>query len=186
MKASSTASVSDPIGRIPVLFQYLRDELSHGPYMLCPLPPSINTLLLNHDSGRSAAARRAQDTSPGPAIGGPMVPGLGLGRGGSSGRSPPGQRRVPVDGNPFPNPRPTQRLCLLPGKNTCSIFWNVALPILGGTGFCKHWNMGFFCFDECPQKGSHTHSLAAVVEKILVEMAMATAWAPTVGAYGST
>ena len=131
-------------------------------------------------------ARRARETAPGPAIGGPIVPGLGVGQGSSSGGSwaTPGKRQVPVEGKPCPNPRPIQSLLLLPGKNTRGLCQNVAFPILGGAALCKCWDMGLSCFDECPKKGSHTHTLASVVDKIAAEMVMARA--PVVGADGST
>ena len=67
------------------------------------LPPYLKTLLLALDSEMAAVVRRAQEPTPGPAIGGPMVPGLGVGRG-SGGDAPPSQRQVPADDNPCTNP----------------------------------------------------------------------------------
>ena len=66
------------------MLQYLRDELIYGSYVGHPIPPSIKTLLLTRDSERAAAARHAREPAPGPAIGGPMVPGIGVGQGGGS------------------------------------------------------------------------------------------------------
>ena len=103
MKASENVSISDPGGKTPASLQYLRGKLIHGRYMLCTLLPSLKTLLLTHSSERAAAARRAKEPAPGPAIGGPMVPGLGVGRG-SGGDAPPSQRQVPADDNPCTNP----------------------------------------------------------------------------------
>ena len=39
---------------------------------------------------------------------------------------------------------------------------------------CGH--MGFACFAECPRKGSHVHSLAALIYDM--DEAMVTAWEP--------
>ena len=105
------------------------------------LPPYLKTLLLALDSEMAAVVRRAQEPTPGPAIGGPMGSDLGVGRGG--GAPPPGQCRVLLDGNPCPNPHHIHLLCLLPGENTHDICQNVALPILGGAELCKHWHVGF-------------------------------------------
>ena len=45
VKASATASVSDPGGRILTSFRYLGEKLSHGRYVERPLPPSLKNLL---------------------------------------------------------------------------------------------------------------------------------------------
>ena len=74
-----TASMSELGGRIPVLFQYLREELSHGQYVGSPLTPSLNTLLLTRDAVRVSVARHTQEPETGPDIGGPMGPDLGVG-----------------------------------------------------------------------------------------------------------
>ena len=89
VKASATASVSDPGGRIPILFQYLRYKLSHGKYVGHPLPPSLQNLFATRDSERAAADRRAREPAPGPTIVGLVLPGPGQGRGGSG--APPRQ-----------------------------------------------------------------------------------------------
>ena len=39
VNAQATVSLTDPGGRILVSFKYLRDEFSHGSYMVCPPPP---------------------------------------------------------------------------------------------------------------------------------------------------
>ena len=49
-----------------------------------PLPPSLKTLPLTRNSDRAAAASRAPEPAPGLTIGGPIVPGLGVGRGGGA------------------------------------------------------------------------------------------------------
>ena len=87
VKASSTASVSESGGKIPIYFQYKREKRSHGQYVFRPLPPSLQTLLLTHDSERAVTARRAWDPAPSPAIGGLVRPGPGVGQGGSAGGS---------------------------------------------------------------------------------------------------
>ena len=119
MKASSTASMSDPGGRILVSFQYLRDKLSHGRYVGRPLSTSLQTLLLTRDSERAAAARRVQEPAPSPTIGGLVVLVPGVGQSGDGGSSPPVQCWWGADGNPFTNLRPIQRLLL--GENICGI-----------------------------------------------------------------
>ena len=162
----------DPGGQIPVSFQYLMEKLRHGKYVGCLITTSLKDFLLTHNLERAAASRRYWYPSPGPTIGGPMGPGLGVGQ-----YEPTRQCQVLADDSPCPNPSPIQRLRLLTGKNTNRIFQNVALPILRGAAFYNCWHMGFSCFDKCPQKGSHTHPSAAVVS---------TARAPAVGEDVST
>ena len=178
VKLSATDSVSDPGGRILTSFQYLRDELSHGQYVGRLIPPSLQNILDNMDSEREEATRHDREPNPDPSIFGRVAPYIGLG--GNRGGAPPGQRRGGVDGEPFPNPFSIQCLRLLPGDNTCGVFQNIALPILGGAELCKHWNLGFYCFIECPRKGSHIHPSTAVADKVTTEMA--SAWSPVVGA----
>ena len=74
--------------------------------MGCPLPPSLQNLLVTQDSEREAAARRAQESATGPAIVGRVPPGVGLGGSGVVSGAPPGKRRGGADGDPFSNPRP--------------------------------------------------------------------------------
>ena len=61
MKASATVSLTDPGGRILVSFQYLINKLIHGRYVGIPLPPSLWTLLVTHDTKRAVAARGGTD-----------------------------------------------------------------------------------------------------------------------------
>ena len=78
------------------------------------LPPYLKTLLLALDSEMAAVVRRAQEPTPGPAIGGPMGPGLGVGRGGAGGAGPPpwavpglvGWKSLPQP-SPYSSPLPT-------------------------------------------------------------------------------
>ena len=67
VKVSETVSLTDPGGRIQVSFKYLRDKISHSCYVGRPIPPSLGTLLLEHDSDRVAVARCVREPSTGPA-----------------------------------------------------------------------------------------------------------------------
>ena len=184
MKVLATASVSDPKGRILTIFQYLREELSHGRYMGRPLPPSLHNILATQDSDRAAAARCARKRALVPTIVGRVALDVVLGSAGGS-SAPPGQQREGEGGNPCPNPHLIQRLCLFPGENTRGVCRNVTLSILGGAAFCKHWHLGLSCFRDFPWKGSHIHPLVVVVvDKVSAAIAMNRS--PAVGAVGST
>ena len=161
--------------------------ISNGWYVGRPLHPSLQTFLITCNSKRAAATRHNQEPATVPAIGGLVGPGPGVRQvgGADGGGDPPGQLQGGgADSNPLPNPHSIQRLRLLLEGNTCRIFRNVALLILGGAAFFKLWHMGFSCFKDCPWKGSHTHPSAAVEKKVAA--AMATDRVPVVGANGST
>ena len=70
---------------------------------------------------------------------------------------PWGRRREDCSGEVIANPRPIQRLSLLPEENTRGICREVALPTLGGVAFCKRWHLGYVCFGDCPRSASHVH-----------------------------
>ena len=68
------------------------------------------------------------------------------------------------------NPRPIQRLRLLPGENTRGMCREVAFPTLGGVTFCKRWHLGHTCFRDCPRRASHTHPPVAIVDTVAALM----------------
>ena len=84
--------------------------------------------------------------------------------------APRRRRREERGGQVVSNPRPIQRLSLLPGENTRGICREVALPTLGGVAFCKMWNLGYGCFGDCPQAASHIHPPVSVVDEVAAEL----------------
>ena len=68
-----------------------------------------------------------------------------------------GRRREDRGEQAVSNPRPIQRMHLLPGENTRDICREVSLPTLGGVAFCKRWHLGYGCFEDCPRAASHIH-----------------------------
>ena len=84
--------------------------------------------------------------------------------------APIGRRREERGRQTVSNPRPIQRLHLLPGENTRGICREVALPTLGGVAFCKRWHLGYGCFGDCPRAASHIQPPVLVVDKVVAEL----------------
>ena len=80
--------------------------------------------------------------------------------------APWGRRHEERGGQVVSNPRPIQRLHLLPGKNTRGICREVALPTLGGFSFCKRWHLRSGYFGDCPRAASHIHPPVSVVDEV--------------------
>ena len=76
------------------------------------------------------------------------------------------RRRKERGGQAVSNPRPIQRLRLLPGENTRGICREVALPTLGEVAFCKRWHLRYGCFGDCPRAASHIHPPVSVVDEV--------------------
>ena len=68
VKASVKDLVSEPGGKILSSFQYLRDKLRHGQYVVRPLPPSLQNPLATKEPERAAVARRTWEPAPVPTI----------------------------------------------------------------------------------------------------------------------
>ena len=68
VKALVKDLVSEPGGKILSSFQYLRDKLRHGQYVVRPLPPSLQNPLATKEPERAAVARRTWEPAPVPTI----------------------------------------------------------------------------------------------------------------------
>ena len=189
IKASSTPALSDPGGQTPAPFQFIIDDLEYGQYLGRPLLPSLWKLLLERDYERAAAARRAREPAP-TGDGGRVDGGSGaVTAGGGENDVAPARRQRSLEEEPVANPCPVQCLRLLPGDNTRRICWNAALPLVGGTTFCKRWHVVRNCFSECPWRGSQVNPSAAIIDEVAAAMATACALLPEtsgMGAGGST
>ena len=53
------------------------------------------------------------------------------------------------------NPHHRPNLALPPDENTRDVLRTFALTILCGSTWCKRWNHGGCCFENCPRRGSH-------------------------------
>ena len=133
--ASSAARQGDPGARTPCSFQFIINKLDHGRYSGRQLPASLQGLL-------SVRARRRALAAPPPPSPAPQIryePAEGTDSQGRRGAlvAPRGRCRKDRSREAIVNPRPIQRLRLLPGENTQGMCREVALPTLGGVTFCK-------------------------------------------------
>ena len=92
--------------------------------------------------------------------------------------APRGRRRKDRSGEAIANPRPIQRLRLLPGENTRGICRDLALPTLGGVAFCNRWHLGYACFGDFPRAASHIHPPVSVVDEVAAALTVERASDP--------
>ena len=169
IRASTTASLSDPGGRTPISFSMLLDELTWGRYRGQPLPASLQTLIQPSVIPPQPTPPDIEGTPPGNGL--PTTPNAG--------------RIAGREGNPVPNPRPIPRLRLLARENTRDILRRTPLPTMNGCTFCKRWHLGMSCWTKCARAASHKHPPNAIVNTVaeaLVSERAATAAATAAAA----